>query len=100
MIEVLLAVGPALGSIAAVIMLCPQFIVRQYVRLYPKDDPRRRELVAEVYAVPTRDRLSWVIDQLLLAGIEGPRLRRQLRLTRQLNKRLRLRLRLRLWMCW
>jgi hypothetical protein len=49
----------------------PGFVLRLLVRLYPKDDPRRRELIAELYAMPRRERPLWVAEQLETVLFEG-----------------------------
>ncbi|WP_410619073.1 hypothetical protein [Amycolatopsis sp. cmx-8-4] len=49
----------------------PGFVLRLLVRLYPKQDPRRTELVAELYAVPRLSRPFWVADALAAVLIEG-----------------------------
>jgi diguanylate cyclase (GGDEF)-like protein len=49
----------------------PSFALRLITRLYPKDDVRRTELRAELYAVPHFIRPLWVAEQLELACFEG-----------------------------
>jgi len=49
----------------------PGFCLRLIVWAYPRDDPRRRELVAELYAVPRIQRPVWVAQQLEVALFEG-----------------------------
>ena len=49
----------------------PGFPLRAIVRLYPKDHPRRRELVAELYAVEYWKRPLFVLQQLETAISEG-----------------------------
>lgn len=49
----------------------PGFALRLLVKLYPKDDPRRHELVAEMYAVNRLWRPFWVADALGAALVEG-----------------------------
>jgi hypothetical protein len=58
----------------------PGFVLRQIVRIYPKDDPRRQELVAEMYAI--RDwveRPLFVAQQFETALTEGIAARRRAR---------------------
>lgn len=49
----------------------PGFCLRLIVLAYPPDHPRRRELLAELYAVPTHLRPLWVAMQLEVALFEG-----------------------------
>ncbi|WP_156426395.1 hypothetical protein [Nocardia jinanensis] len=67
---------------------CPGFILRILVRIYPADDLRRRELPAELYAVPRLVRPFWVAEQLETVLHEGSALRYRARRTRALAKRL------------
>jgi hypothetical protein len=54
---------------------CPGVFLRLIVLLYHRDDPRREELVAELYVVPRRERPVWVVEQLEVALFEGLRKR-------------------------
>jgi transcriptional regulator with XRE-family HTH domain len=56
---------------AAVFGLFPGVALRLIVLLYPKDDPRRRELVAELYVLSRMQRVEWVFQQLETALFEG-----------------------------
>jgi hypothetical protein len=49
----------------------PGFCLRLIVLAYPRNDPRRSELPAELYAVPTIKRPLWVAMQLEVALFEG-----------------------------
>lgn len=49
----------------------PGLALRLIVLLFRKDDPRRRELVAELYAVPRWDQPFWVAQHLELALMEA-----------------------------
>jgi tetratricopeptide (TPR) repeat protein len=49
----------------------PGFVLRLLVLLYPADDPRRRELVAELYVLGRMERVEWVFQQLETALFEG-----------------------------
>ena len=49
----------------------PGAALRLIVLAFPKDDPRRHELLAELYAVPTMKRPIWVVQQLEVAICEG-----------------------------
>lgn len=45
----------------------PTFVVNVLVRVYPKGHPRRRELIAEMEAIPRRERLIWTAEQVATA---------------------------------
>ena len=61
-----------LAAIAlAVFGFAPGAIMRVLVRVYNRDDPRRRELMAEVYKRPRLDRPFWVVQQLEVALFDG-----------------------------
>ncbi|GAA5120951.1 hypothetical protein [Haloechinothrix salitolerans] len=45
--------------------------VRAIALLYPRDDPRREEIIAERYAVPRKERLFWIFEQFETAWIDG-----------------------------
>ncbi|HZN75660.1 MAG TPA: DUF2314 domain-containing protein [Micromonosporaceae bacterium] len=49
----------------------PGAVLRLIVLAFPNDDPRRRELLAELHAVPRLERPFWVAEQLELALFEG-----------------------------
>lgn len=49
----------------------PGAALRLIVHAYPNDDPRRQELLAELYAVPRWERPFWVAQQLEVAVFEG-----------------------------
>lgn len=49
----------------------PGALLRLIVLLYPRDHPRRRELIGELYAYPRIERPFWVAEQLELALAEG-----------------------------
>lgn len=51
----------------------PGAVLRLIVLVFPRDDPRRKELLAEVYAVPRVERPFWVAQQLEVAIFEGLR---------------------------
>ena len=57
--------------------ICPQWALRLQVMVYDKDDPRRHELLAELYAVPYIKRPFWVAEQFETALADGvwPRFR-------------------------
>jgi PadR family transcriptional regulator PadR len=54
---------------------CPGAFLRLIVLLYHREDPRREELIAELYVVPRRERPFWVVEQLEVALFEGLRKR-------------------------
>lgn len=49
----------------------PGFCLRLIVLAYPRHNPRRTELIAELYAVPRIERPLWVAEQLETALFEG-----------------------------
>ncbi len=49
----------------------PGATLRLIVLMYMKDDPRRDELIAELYVVPRTERPFWVMEQLETAIFEG-----------------------------
>ena len=51
--------------------VAPGFCLRLIVLAYPRADPRRRELLTELYAVPHIKRPLWVAQQLEVALFEG-----------------------------
>jgi Uncharacterized protein conserved in bacteria (DUF2314) len=51
----------------------PGALLRLIVLAFPRDDPRRRELLAELHAVPRLERPFWVVEQLEVALFEGIR---------------------------
>jgi hypothetical protein len=72
------------GDLISVIVSWPTFIIallvfgfapgallRLIVLAYPHDDPRRKELRAELYAVPRIERPIWVVEQMEAALFEG-----------------------------
>jgi hypothetical protein len=62
---------PSLLLVIFVFGFAPGFCLRLIVMAYPLDDPRRRELIAELYAVPRILRPVWVAQQLEVALFEG-----------------------------
>lgn len=62
---------PSLLLVIVVFGFAPGFCLRLIVLAYPREDPRRRELVAELYAVPRIQRPCWVAQQLEVALFEG-----------------------------
>jgi CRP-like cAMP-binding protein len=49
----------------------PGALLRLIVLAFRRDDPRRRELLAELHAVPHHLRPLWVVEQLEVALFEG-----------------------------
>jgi hypothetical protein len=49
----------------------PGALLRLIVLAFPRHDPRRRELPAELHAVPRIERPFWVLEQLEVALFEG-----------------------------
>ena len=58
-------------AVAVIFGLFPGVALRLIVLLYPKDDLRRRELVAELYTLDRLQRIEWVFQQLETALFEG-----------------------------
>jgi hypothetical protein len=61
----------ALLTALVVFGFAPGALLRIIVLAFDRDDPRRQELRAELYAVPRRERLFWVFEQLEVALFEG-----------------------------
>jgi hypothetical protein len=61
----------SLGLVIVVFGFAPGFCLRLIVLAYPRRDPRRSELIAELYAVPRIQRPLWVAEQLEVALFEG-----------------------------
>ncbi|HEV8598286.1 MAG TPA: hypothetical protein VGQ69_02910 [Gemmatimonadales bacterium] len=57
----------------AVFGFAPGALLRLIVLAFPRDDPRRSELLAELHAVPRLERPFWVCEQLEVALFEGVR---------------------------
>lgn len=59
--------------VAALIIFgfAPGAALRLIVLAFPRDDPRRRELLAELHAVKRVERPFWVVEQLEVAIFEG-----------------------------
>lgn len=62
---------PSLLLVVVVFGLAPGLCLRLIVLGYPPGDPRRAELIAELYAVPRIQRPLWVAEQLEVALFEG-----------------------------
>lgn len=73
MVELLQTVAswPTLLLVVVVFGFAPGFCLRLIVLAYPRSDPRRSELIAELYAVPRIQRPLWVAEQLEVALFEG-----------------------------
>lgn len=65
------AVPAGLLAFGVIFGFFPGFVLRLLVLLYPADDPRRRELVAELYVLGRMERIEWVFQQLETALFEG-----------------------------
>ena len=84
----------ALGMVVFGVM--PGVLNRLFASMYPKDDPRRAEMIAELYAVPRWEQPIWVAQQGERAFFEGIKLRwdggadlrRMRKLTRPVRRRL------------
>ncbi len=62
---------PTLGCALLAYGFTPGALLRLIVLLYPRNHPRRRELIGELYAYPRIKRLFWVAEQLETALFEG-----------------------------
>lgn len=70
MIESLLS-WPTFLLALVVFGFAPGAVVRVIVLAFHRDDPRRAELIAELYVVPRLERPFWVMQQLEVALVEG-----------------------------
>src|SRR5271154_5468069 len=64
---------PTLGIAILVFGFAPGPVLRLILLMYPKGDPRRKELIGELYAVPRIERPFWVAEQFEIAFFEGLR---------------------------
>src|SRR5256885_9658464 len=62
---------PTLGIALLIFGFAPGAVLRLIVLAFRRDDPRRRELLGELYAVPRIERPFWVAEKMELAFIEG-----------------------------
>ncbi len=62
---------PSLGLVVVVFGFAPGFCLRLIVLAYPRSDPRRAELIAEL--VPRLQRPLWVAEQTGGRVVRGPR---------------------------
>lgn len=62
---------PTLLVALLVFGFAPGALLRLIVLAFRRDDPRRRELLAELHTVPHMDRPFWVLEQLEVALFEG-----------------------------
>jgi hypothetical protein len=61
----------SLSLLLLVFGLAPGLVLRIIVLAYERDDPRRRELIGELYEVPRFLRPFWVCEQLETAAFES-----------------------------
>jgi hypothetical protein len=61
----------ALLAVVVVFGFAPGAALRLIVLAFPRSDPRRRELLAELRAVPRLERPMWIAEQLEVALAEG-----------------------------
>jgi hypothetical protein len=66
-----LVLGWRLWAAMAVLVMTPGILLRLVVLVYPRGDERRRELIAEMYAVPALRRPLWVFQQVEVVLWEG-----------------------------
>jgi hypothetical protein len=62
---------PTLGIAVLVFGFAPGALLRLIVLAFKREDPRRRELLGELHAVPRIERPFWVAEQLEIALFEG-----------------------------
>jgi Uncharacterized protein conserved in bacteria (DUF2314) len=62
---------PAFVVALIVFGFAPGAVLRLVVLAFPRDDPRRYELLAELHAVPRMERPFWVLEQFEVALFEG-----------------------------
>jgi hypothetical protein len=80
---------PTFALILVVFGFAPGALLRLIVLAFPRDDPRRQELRAELYAVPRIERPFWVAEQLEVALFEGLWNRLARAITRRMINRMR-----------
>ncbi len=61
----------AIAVVLLLLALAPNLVLRCLVKAYPCDDPRRRELLSELRAVPIGERPVWVVEQIETALLDG-----------------------------
>lgn len=89
----ILASPRALAIGLLLLLMAPGLFARCLVRVYPNDDPRRVELLAELRAVPFSERPFWVLEQVETVLVDGlPSRVRRLRQRRSQRRSLRARL--------
>jgi hypothetical protein len=62
---------PTFAVALLVFGFAPGAVLRMILLAFPRDDPRRHELLGELYAVPRIERPFWVAEQLEVALVEG-----------------------------
>ena len=62
---------PTLLIAVLVYGFAPGFLLRLIVLTYKKEDPRRSELIAELYTIPRHKRPFWVAEQIETAVFDG-----------------------------
>jgi uncharacterized protein YegJ (DUF2314 family) len=62
---------PMFGIALLIFGFAPSLLLRVIVLAFPRDDPRRDELLGELYAVPRFERPFWVAEQFEVALVEG-----------------------------
>lgn len=73
MIANLIEASTPWGGLAVALLVfgfLPGFVLNLIVRAYDREDPRRQELLAELYAVPRWERPFWVLEQFEVAARE------------------------------
>lgn len=71
LIEVMAASWEVLLLVIVIFGFAPGFTLRLLVMIYPQDDPRRQELIAELYTLGRLERPLFVAEQLETMLVEG-----------------------------
>jgi len=66
-----LLVWPTFPLALLIFGLAPSIVLRIIVLAFRSDDPRRTEMLGELYSVPRIERPFWVLEQLEIALFEG-----------------------------
>jgi hypothetical protein len=77
----------ALVAVVAVFGFVPGFVLRLLLKIYPRDDPRRQELLAALYTLPRGTRPFFVAEQLETVLFEGLPLRVSARLRQRRGRK-------------
>jgi hypothetical protein len=70
-------------AVAVIFGFVPAAVLKMLVQLYPVDDPRRTELMGELYAQPYRYRLLFTAAMIPTVVVDAPVARRRARQARR-----------------